>query len=103
MQTIQQFMSSEKQTQEFYSRLKIQLEENTTWPTVYLYKFIVPNDPKKVKDIESVFEGTDASISKRISSKGTYASISIKVHMKSPNTVIEKYHEVSKIEGVISL
>ena len=96
-------MSSKKQTEDFYKRLKIQLEENTTWPSDYLYKFIVPNDVQKVQDIEAIFIGTAASISKRNSSKGTYTSVSVRVRMKSPKAVIEKYLEVSKIEGVISL
>jgi putative lipoic acid-binding regulatory protein len=96
-------MSSKKQTEDFYKRLKIQLEENTAWPSDYLYKFIVTNDVQKVQDIETIFIGTKASISKRNSSKGTYTSVSVRVRMKSPNAVIEKYLEVSKIEGVISL
>jgi putative lipoic acid-binding regulatory protein len=96
-------MSLKKQTEDFYKRLEVQLEENTTWPSVYLYKFIVSNDAQKIQDIEAVFVGTEASISKRISSKGTYTSVSIRVKMQSPISVIEKYQEVSEIEGVISL
>jgi putative lipoic acid-binding regulatory protein len=96
-------MSSKKQTEDFYKRLKLQLEENSAWPSEYLYKFIVPNDIKKVQDIETIFIGSEALISKRNSSKGTYTSVSVRVRMKSPNAVIEKYLEVSKIEGVISL
>ena len=103
MQTIQQGMSLKKQTEDFYKRLHKQLEENSTWPSVYLYKFIVPNDTQKIQHIETIFIGTKASISKRDSSKGTYTSVSIRVSMKSPKAVIEKYLEVSKIEGVISL
>ena len=96
-------MKSKKETEDFYKRLKIQLEENSSWPSVYLYKFIVPNDIIKTSKIESIFIGTKALISKRNSSKGTYTSVSVKVTMKSPDAVIEKYLEVSKIEGVISL
>ena len=96
-------MKSKKETEDFYKRLKIQLEKNSSWPSVYLYKFIVPNDIIKTSKIESIFIGTKALISKRNSSKGTYTSVSVKVTMKSPDAVIEKYLEVSKIEGVISL
>ncbi|MEP1856103.1 DUF493 family protein, partial [Nonlabens ulvanivorans] len=42
-------------------------------------------------------------IDNKVSSKGTYTSISIKVTMKSPDAVIEKYKEVGEIDGVISL
>jgi len=96
-------MKSDKRTTEFYKRLKTQLNEDTSWPSIYLYKFIIPSNLEKIAKIESVFDNSNAEISTRDSSKGTYTSVSIKVMMESPNAVIEKYIEVSKIEGVISL
>lgn len=96
-------MEKDNKSIEFYKRLKIQLEENTNWPAVYLYKFIVPANKGNVSKIEQIFAKNKAEISSRDSSKGTYTSISIKVIMDSPDKVIEKYIEVSKIEGVISL
>lgn len=96
-------MSTEKKTEEFYLRLKGQLEGDTTWPAPYLYKFIVPASNEKIAEIRSIFDLLDASISVRDSSKGTYTSVSIKVNMQSPEAVIEKYLQVSKIDGVISL
>ncbi len=96
-------MKSDKRTTEFYKRLETQLNEDTSWPSIYLYKFIIPSSLEKIAKIESVFDNSNAQISTRDSSKGTYISVSIKVKMESPNAVIEKYIEVSKIEGVISL
>lgn len=96
-------MSTDKKAAEFYDRLKTQLEEDTSWPTLYLYKFIVPASLEKITEIEAIFDGTNAEISTRESSKGTYASLSIKVKLDSPDAVIQKYKEVSKVEGVISL
>ncbi|WP_310994122.1 DUF493 family protein [Aequorivita marina] len=96
-------MSQEKKTTEFYERLKKQLEDDVTWPAPYLFKFIVPADLEKIAEIEAIFDKTDAEVSTRNSSKGTYTSVSIKVTMGSPDAVIEKYLEVSKVEGVISL
>ena len=96
-------MKNDKNTAEFYNRLREQLEGDTKWPSPYLYKFIVPSDLEKIAEIEAVFDGTDAVINTRDSSKGTYTSVSIKVTMNSPDAVIEKYLEVSKVEGVISL
>jgi putative lipoic acid-binding regulatory protein len=93
----------DEKTQAFYDRLKGQLREDTDWPTTYLYKFIVPASEDKVKEIESVFQDTDARIETRDSSKGTYTSVSVKVTMESPEQVVEKYLEVSRVEGVISL
>ena len=96
-------MGSEKEVKEFYDKLKIQLADTSTWPATYLYKFIIPASLEKISEIEKVFDDTDAVFTTRDSSKGKYSSVSIKVTMKSPEEVIEKYKEVSKVEGVISL
>lgn len=95
-------MEKEK-PEEFYARLKEQLLENTTWPSNYLYKFIVPTDDDKITQINNIFNNTGAVIESKKSKKGTYTSISITVHLKNPDEVIAKYKEVSKVEGVISL
>ena len=90
-------------TEEFYTRLQEQLKGDTTWPAPYLYKFIVPGNAQKIAQIEAVFNGMNAQINTRDSSKGTYSSVSIKVMMPSPEAVIEIYKQVSRVEGVISL
>lgn len=96
-------MKENSESQAFYERLKQQLKEDTSWPTPYMYKFIVPASLEKIAEIEAVFNDMDASIQTRDSSKGNYTSVSIKVTMKSPEAVVEKYLEVSKVDGVISL
>lgn len=93
----------DQKTQEFYARLREQLEGDTEWPSLYLYKFIVPASLEKIAEIRAVFDNTDAQILTRDSSGGKFTSLSIKVQMDSPDAVIEKYLEVSKVEGVISL
>ena len=35
-------------TEEFYKKLKSQLEDTALWPTTYLYKFIVKTDAVKI-------------------------------------------------------
>lgn len=96
-------MSNDQKTEDFYNRLREQLEGDTSWPSPYLYKFIVPAELEKIAEIEAIFDGMGAEIQTRDSSKGTYTSVSIKVTMKSPDAVIQKYLEVSEVEGVISL
>ncbi|MDC7993711.1 DUF493 family protein [Altibacter sp. HG106] len=96
-------MENDKKTTEFYDRLRVQLSEDTSWPSPYMYKFIVPADLEKIAEIEAIFNGTGADIQTRDSSKGNYTSVSIRVEMESPDAVIDKYLEVSKVEGVISL
>ncbi|PVW13930.1 DUF493 family protein [Marixanthomonas spongiae] len=96
-------MKENNKTEAFYNRLREQLEAHTTWPSEYLYKFIVPSSLEKIAEIEAIFDETGAMINTRDSSKGNYTSLSIKVTMDSPDAVIEKYLQVSEVDGVISL
>lgn len=90
-------------SEEFYKKLKSQLLDTSTWPSDYLYKFIVPTDASKIKEIEEIFNNTGAVVETRQSKKGTYTSISVTVNLKNPDAVIEKYKAVGLIEGVIAL
>lgn len=90
-------------SEEFYSRLKVELMNSQSWPSDYLYKFIVPTDPEKIEKINRIFDNTGAVIESRQSRKGKYTSISITVNLRDPDEVIEKYKEVGEVEGVISL
>lgn len=89
---------------EFYIKLKEKLEESVTWPSDYLYKFIVPSSEANIQKLTELFDNMGAVINTKQSSKGKYTSVSIQLKMKNPDQVIEKYKEVGeKVEGVISL
>ena len=79
------------------------MEDTTTFPTEYLYKFIVPTKGNAIQKIENMFNSMGAVISTKESSKGTFTSVSILVKLVSADMVIRKYKEVATIEGVISL
>jgi hypothetical protein len=86
---------------ETFHKLKEQLDLQE-WPEVYLFKFIVPNENKKVARVSALFnEGADMRF--KNSRNGKYMSISIKEVMLSSDAVIEKYMNASKIEGLIML
>lgn len=93
----------DKKTEEFYIRLREELNNTSEWPSEYLYKFIVPTSPKKVEEIENAFDNIGAVIHTKKSKNEKYTSISINVMMESPDRVVEKYIELSTIEGIISL
>lgn len=93
----------DKKTEEFYIRLKEELANTSLWPSEYLYKFIVPTDANKIEEVENAFNGMGAVIKTNQSKNGKYTAVSINVKMKNPDAVIEKYKEVSSIEGIISL
>ena len=90
-------------SEEFYSRLKDQLAESSQWPSNYLYKFIVPTDTEKIRQIQDIFDNTGAVIESKQSKNAKYTSLSITVNLKNPDEVIRKYKEVGQVKGVISL
>lgn len=93
----------DKKTEEFYQRLKEELVNSTIWPSEYLFKFIVPTDNDKIMIIETSFDGMGAVIETNQSKTGKYTSVSVNVTMKSAQSVIDKYQELSTVEGIISL
>ena len=96
-------MSSKNDPEAFYAKLKIQLEDTTQFPALYMYKFIVPSGEEKIKEVHQIFDNLGAVINTKKSSKGTYSSVTITANMKSADAVIEKYKEASTVEGIISL
>ena len=96
----EQFMSK---GEEFYAKLKISLEETTTFPTKYMFKFIIPTDKAKMVQIEDMFNHLGAVINTKPSKSGKYTSLTILVNMNSSDEIIEKYQEVAIVEGIISL
>lgn len=93
----------DKKTEEFYDRLKVELDLNNTWPAEYLFKFIVPSDPKNIDKVQNAFDCLGAVIKTTKSKTGKFTSISIDVTMKNSQEIVDKYLEVSTIEGIISL
>jgi len=93
----------DEKTQEFYKRLKSELLNTSLWPSIYLYKFVVPTDTEKMERIFSAFDNMGAFIDTKLSKTGKYTSVSVNVKMKNPDDVIQKYIELSDIEGILSL
>jgi len=93
----------EKETREFYERLKTQLDMSNTWPAEYLYKFIVPTESDNLMRVEGAFDCMGAVIKTTKSKTGKFTSISVDVTMKDAQEIIDKYIEVSTIKGIISL
>ena len=93
----------DQKTKEFYDRLQVELDNSNTWPAIYLFKFIVPTDDHKIQRVESAFDCMGAVINTKKSKTGKFTSISIDVTMKDSQEIVDKYLEVSTIEGIVSL
>lgn len=93
-------MSKEK---DFYNKLKHQLEDTTSFPAEYMYKFIVPSNENQLEEVQEIFNNVGAVIKTKKSKTGKYNSLSIVLKVESANKVIEYYRKVEKIKGIISL
>jgi len=83
------------------AKLRVQLE-TMEWPSVYMYKFIIPNHPEKVDAIKAMFDDS-AVIKTNTSKNANFISVSIEVVELDVDSIIEKYTSASQIQGIISL
>jgi len=75
------------------------LDKHYVWPSLYLFKFIVPTGKEQaVKDLFPRHTTSDKQ-----SSQGNYTSVSVELMMPSSDAVIEVYEKASKIEGIVAL
>ncbi len=96
-------MSKKEDPEEFYTRFKKQLSETVSFPSDYRYKFIVTTDNQKIAEIQRIFDGMRPVVSSKESKNGKYTSLTIQVYMLDPESVIEKYKQVSIIDNVMML
>jgi putative lipoic acid-binding regulatory protein len=90
-------------SEEFFKRLHDELQQTSTWPSEYLFKFIVKSETKRIDEVKNNFDNLGAVIKTNASKNGNYTSVSVNVVMENPSQVIQKYRDVSHIEGIISL
>jgi putative lipoic acid-binding regulatory protein len=93
----------DQNTQEFYERLKVELDLSNSWPAIYLFKFIVPSIDENIIRVEEAFDCMGAVIKTTKSKTGKFTSVSVDVMVKDSQEIIDKYIEVSSIKGIISL
>lgn len=87
--------------EETLEKLRIQLEL-LEWPNVYLFKFIIPNQPAQIAQVTALFDET-SEITFHPSNNNKYTSVTIKELMLDVNSIIEKYKKAANIENIISL
>jgi hypothetical protein len=85
--------------QQWINNFREKLDQHHTWPTLYMFKFIVPTG--KEEEVKKLFPLQTTS--EKLSSQGKYTSITIQMMMSSSDAVIEIYMKASKIEGIVAL
>ncbi|HLT07389.1 MAG TPA: DUF493 family protein [Cyclobacteriaceae bacterium] len=78
---------------------KEQLDAQTVFPTLYMFKFIVAVG--KEDEVGALLPNNEMILKK--SSKGNYTSVTIKALMPSSEAIVSVYRRASLIEGIISL
>jgi putative lipoic acid-binding regulatory protein len=78
---------------------KEKLEAQSSFPILYMFKFIVPNG--KENEIAAILPNNKMTL--KTSSKGTYVSATIKAMMPSSDAILAVYDKAAEVEGVISL
>lgn len=86
---------------EEFESLKTQLEQ-TDFPQVYFFKFIVPNKNDNVARVSALYS-SGTQVQMKPSSSGKFISMSAKQVMLSANEIIGIYKKASAIDGIISL
>lgn len=75
------------------------LDQHYAWPSLYMFKFIVPTG--KEEDVKKLFPLHTTT--EKVSKQGNYTSITIQMMMPSSEAVIGIYQQASIIEGLIAL
>jgi len=96
-------MHQNPKDESFYERFHQQLLESNTWPGVYVFKFIIPSSDSDKATLLELFENDKVEVNVRASSKGKYTSISIAGKFGSPDIIIQKHKQASKIPNIIQL
>lgn len=78
---------------------KEKLENEYTFPVVYMFKFIVPLEKKD--ELELLLPKGEKSY--RQSKQNKYVSLSLRTKVVSSDEVIEVYTKAHQIEGIIAL
>lgn len=101
---IEVFESDDSQSQtDFYRKFKEELNQAHTFPSNYVFKFIVPAQQSNIAMLHAIFENSNANFSSRDSSNGKYTSATVKLLVKNADEIINYYQEVATIKGVVML
>ena len=95
-------MSKEETPEEKRERLRKQLDAFHDWPSAFTFKFVLPNDPIRVRQLKEIF-GAAAVVSERPSRNGNYIGFTIQEVLPSAEYVFLRYEAAGAIEGIMSL
>lgn len=85
--------------QEWFDNFRIKLEQHYSWPSLYMFKFIVPSG--KEEELKKLFP--NHTFTEKNSAQGKYTSLTMQIMASSSDAVIEVYQKAAVVEGLIAL
>lgn len=85
--------------QEWFDNFRVKLEQHYSWPSLYMFKFIVPSG--KEDELKKLF--SNHTFTEKNSTQGNYVSLTMQIMASSSDSVIEVYQKAAEIEGLIAL
>ncbi len=89
-------------SEEELNNFKNKLIESTSFPSIYMFKFIVESANRNIALVESLFDAESELYTKE-SSTGKFTSITVKQVVVSVDEVIDIYKRASLIKGIMFL
>src|SRR5688572_13401901 len=78
-------------------RLRQRLNEIHRWPSIYMFKFILPTDEARITRLKLIF-GESAEFRERLSAKGNYTSVTVREMMLDADSIFDRYKQAATIE-----
>jgi hypothetical protein len=85
-----------------YAQLLEILVREFSWPSKYMFKFVVPFNPESLQQLRVLFDES-AVISHRESKNSKFISFSAVQMMDNPDQIIAIYKQAEKIEKIVAL
>lgn len=85
--------------QQWIDNFRTKLEQHYSWPSLYIFKFIVPSG--KENELKKLFP--NHSVTEKNSSQGKYISLTMQIMASSSDSVIEVYQKAATVQGLIAL
>jgi putative lipoic acid-binding regulatory protein len=85
--------------QDWIDNFRTKLEQHYSWPSLYMFKFIVPSH--KEDELKKLFP--NHIFTEKNSTQGKYVSLTMQIMASSSDAVIEVYQKASAVEGLIAL
>ncbi len=84
-----------------YQAFREKLDAEHKWPSIYMFKFIVPQDKEEL--MYDIFPKNEWKWQIKKSKNGSYLSYTLKKLINHTDEVIEVYQKAHTIPGIIAL